>query len=186
MTTVVSWFWMLSCKWPELSRSSSSTTAGLLCGSGFSSDFSDSALEFVFYKLKRHWADAAEAVVFEPLDLIAKLCALVLPPHFHLLRYHGVLAAHATQRSKVVPGPQDESNRAQLALWNDDPQEPRPKRTPWSKLLARVFNVDVSVCPSCGGHMKIIEFLDAQNAAGLPRAPPASIRAPQLPLPFAG
>ncbi|QQR91465.1 MAG: transposase [Myxococcales bacterium] len=37
-------------------------------------------------------------MVFEPLDLTTSLCALVPPPRSHLLRYHGVLAAHAKEQ----------------------------------------------------------------------------------------
>ncbi|QQR90564.1 MAG: hypothetical protein IPJ88_02125 [Myxococcales bacterium] len=44
--------------------------------------------------------------------------------------------------------------------------------------------VDVSICPSCGCTMKITEFVDAQDAAGILRAPPAPNFAPQLSLPF--
>jgi hypothetical protein len=36
-------------------------------------------------------------VVFEPLDLVAKLAALVTPPRFNLVRYHGVLAPVALE-----------------------------------------------------------------------------------------
>jgi hypothetical protein len=38
-----------------------------------------------------------------PLELIEKLCVLMAPPRFHLLRFHGVLAPHAQLRSDVVP-----------------------------------------------------------------------------------
>lgn len=139
------------------------------------------------YKLKRRWADGTEAVFFEPLDLISRLCALIPPPRFHLLRYHGVLAAHAKDRSEVVPAlKEDESPRAQLDLWDDDPAEPRKKRTPWAKLLAKVFKIDVTVCPSCGGNMRILAFVDAEHLA-LSRAPPSrAALIPQLCLPFAG
>ncbi|MCB9707253.1 MAG: transposase [Myxococcales bacterium] len=142
----------------------------------------------LMYKLKRRFADGTEAVAFEPLDLISRLCALVLAPRFHLLRYHGVLAAHAKERRHVVLGPQsDEGENLQLRFWDDDPSEPSKKRIPWAKLLGRVFKVDVRLCPSCGGPIKIIEFVDAQAAAGTIRAPPTVLSvAPQLPLPFAG
>jgi len=38
--------------------------------------------------------------VLEPLDLVARLVALIPPPRFHMLRYHGVLAAHAKARAE--------------------------------------------------------------------------------------
>jgi hypothetical protein len=48
-------------------------------------------------------------VVLDPLDLIARLCALIPLPRCHMLRYHGVLAAHAKARPEVVPGPEPKS-----------------------------------------------------------------------------
>jgi hypothetical protein len=41
--------------------------------------------------------------VMTPLELLARLAALVAPPRFPLLRYHGVLAPHAKWRHLVVP-----------------------------------------------------------------------------------
>ena len=41
-------------------------------------------------------------VIYEPLDLIAKLAALIPRPHKNLTLYHGVLAANAAWRKRVV------------------------------------------------------------------------------------
>ena len=49
----------------------------------------------VVYRLRRHWKDGTRAVVFEPLDFLARLAALVPRPRVHLLTYHGVLAPAA-------------------------------------------------------------------------------------------
>ena len=38
-----------------------------------------------------------------PMELLEKLAALVPPPRFHLLRYHGVLAPRARDRGRIVP-----------------------------------------------------------------------------------
>lgn len=128
----------------------------------------------LLYALKRPWADGTTAVAFHPLDFISRLCALVPPPRFHLLRFFGVLSAHSALRAQVVPGPgiQSESATArQLVLPGlGPPAEPancnakranqqKPKRTPWAKLLARVFEVDVTICPRCFGEMKIRAFV---------------------------
>jgi hypothetical protein len=40
--------------------------------------------------VKSTWRDGTRAFVFEPFDLIARLCTAVPPPRFHMLRYHGV------------------------------------------------------------------------------------------------
>ncbi len=38
-----------------------------------------------------------------PLDLMARLAALVPTPRMHLTRYHGVFAPHNQHRSAVTP-----------------------------------------------------------------------------------
>jgi hypothetical protein len=47
----------------------------------------------LFYRLKHRWRDGTTHVVFEPQELVEKLAALVPPPRFHLVRYHGLCAA---------------------------------------------------------------------------------------------
>ena len=57
----------------------------------------------LLYRLKRRWRDGTSHIIFEPLDLVGKLAALVPPPRFNLVRYHGVLAASAAWRPLVIP-----------------------------------------------------------------------------------
>ncbi len=73
------------------------------------------------FNMKRNWADGTQAIVLEPFDFIARLCALVPPPYFNLTRFHGVFAPNAKLRAQVVP-----DNRAaaseprQLELFTSD------------------------------------------------------------------
>jgi hypothetical protein len=60
----------------------------------------------LLYRLKHRWRDGTTHVVFEPGELVEKLAALVPPPRFHLVRYHGVLGPCASQRGRVVPRPE--------------------------------------------------------------------------------
>ena len=55
-------------------------------------------------ELRHRWRDGATHVAFEPLELIDRLAALVPPPRFHTVRYHGVLASWSKHRAAVVPG----------------------------------------------------------------------------------
>jgi hypothetical protein len=55
--------------------------------------------------LKRTWKGGVKAVVFEPLDLIARLAALVPAPYLALRRFHGVFAPNHHLRALVVPTP---------------------------------------------------------------------------------
>ena len=69
-----------------------------------------------------HLASAAEPVAPPPLTLsafgmhLARLCALVPPPNFHMVRYFGVIASHHHLRPRVVPGPGAELPDQQLPL----------------------------------------------------------------------
>lgn len=58
----------------------------------------------LLYQLKHRWRDGTTHVVFEPQELVEKLAALVPPPRFHLVRYHGILGPCAGERDRVVPG----------------------------------------------------------------------------------
>jgi hypothetical protein len=57
----------------------------------------------VRYTLKTPYRDGTTHIVLEPLDLLARLAALVPPPRMHLTRYHGVFAPHSKLRA-AVPG----------------------------------------------------------------------------------
>ncbi len=58
----------------------------------------------LLYRLKHRWRDGTTHVVFEPQEFVEKLAALVPPPRFHLVRYHGILGPCAGARDRVVPG----------------------------------------------------------------------------------
>ena len=58
----------------------------------------------VEYAFRKPWRDGTRAVVLTSEDLVARLCAMVPPPRFHLTRYAGVLAPNAKLRSEVVAG----------------------------------------------------------------------------------
>ena len=97
---------------------------------------------FVKYNLKRIWRDGTSAVLLAPLDFIARLAALIPRPRFHMVRYHGVLAARAKVRAEVVPGPAPEVEQpTQLHLLFDgmatelEPGTARASRHPWAWLL---------------------------------------------------
>jgi hypothetical protein len=117
-----------------------------------------------------------------------------------MLRYHGVLASNSSARAEVVPEKQEPEGQLPLFRQGEvghlEPP-PEPSRHPWAWLLRRVFRIDVSVCPSCGGRMRIVEIATAPADAarvltelGLgPRAPPPAslpIAPRQTKLPFAG
>ena len=80
----------------------------------------------LLYRLKRRWRDGTEAIVFEPLELVEKLAALVPPPRFHMVRYHGVLAPRARNRSRITPGAESGGGPARTHVPPADPAAPLP------------------------------------------------------------
>jgi hypothetical protein len=150
------------------------------------------------YTFKKPWKDGTVALLLEPLDLIARVCALVPPPRLHMVRYHGVLSSHAKVRSEVVPKPEVASlatRVVQLELFgdNNDSSDTEPRRRPWAWLLRHVFEVDVTTCPHCTGPMRWLEAATTSDAIarllakhGLGPRPPPKDRAPhgQLRLAF--
>jgi hypothetical protein len=90
--------------------------------------------------------------VFAPSEFIRRLAVLVPPPKRHLTRYHGVFAPHHRWRSAVVPSP------AAGACEGDAARLIR-RRLDWAALMKRVFAIDVFVCDSCGGAMRILAVL---------------------------
>ncbi|MGH6949757.1 MAG: transposase, partial [Vitreimonas sp.] len=165
----------------------------------------------VRYTMKKPWRDGTLALVFEPQDLVARLCAMVPPPRWHLIRFHGVLSAHASLRSQVVPPPPATSDdakatcaSAQLELFsagaagaNDvDSGSARasrePSRKPWAWLLRHVFAADLQTCQRCGGRMRwqevattpdAIARLLARHGLGSGPGPPPQSRQPRRTVP---
>jgi hypothetical protein len=60
------------------------------------------------YALKTPYRDGTTHVMFEPLDFLSRLAALVPAPRVNLTRFHGVFAPHHRWRALIVPGPRDE------------------------------------------------------------------------------
>ena len=136
----------------------------------------------VEYAFRKPWRDGTRAVVLMAEDLLARLCAMVPPPRFHLTRYAGVLASNAALRAEVVPGRAKEIERsdvtndtAQRELFGEEMAqrceekcaEQKPTRHPWAWLLRRVFAVEVLVCVHCAGKLRLVEI--ATEAAAIKR-----------------
>jgi hypothetical protein len=147
----------------------------------------------VLYRLRHPWRDGTSYVIFDPLDLIGKLAALVPPPRFNLVRYHGVLAPSARWRSRIVPvEPQDgddsrvcpgcsgkEGKKGGQGKRHENRGKGHPRNYSWAELMKRVFGFDVLRCDSCGGRMRILGAINPPEAIrkildclGLPSRPP--------------
>ena len=144
----------------------------------------------VRYRLKTPYRDGTTDVVFEPLDFMARLAALVPTPRVNLTRYHGVFAPNHRLREQVTParrGRRDAEVAEEVA--------PHVAMT-WAQRLKRVFKMDIETCEHCGGAVKVIasieepavikqilEHLERRDAATTPDFRPFARAPPQLTLP---
>ena len=112
----------------------------------------------IVYRLKKQWGDGTQAVLFSPTEFIEKLTALIPQPRIHITRFHGVLAPNASLRSIVIPNPSPVKRSASQAgdESKSDKKSRDPRRLSWAELLKRVFQIDVTVCPDCGGALNFI------------------------------
>jgi hypothetical protein len=62
-------------------------------------------------------------VIFEPVDFIAKLAALVPKPRVNLTRFHGVFAPNSKRRALVTPAKRGKGNKPKAA---DSQEEQTP------------------------------------------------------------
>ena len=111
----------------------------------------------VRYELKTPYRDGTTHVIFEPLDFISKLAALVPKPRVNLTRFHGVFAPNSKHRALVTPGKQAKGSKTKVS---DDTRDKSPEERRgsmnWAQRLKRVFDIDVEICDQCGGSVKVI------------------------------
>ena len=79
-------------------------------------------------------------------------------PRIHLIRYSGVLAPNATMRKGIIPGKTRAQIKAEQEEKNKDEKPTLLQKSSWAKLLAKVFEIDISKC-FCGGNLKIISVI---------------------------
>ena len=118
------------------------------------------AVSQVRYELKTPYANGTTHILFEPLDFIAKLAALVPRPRVNLTRYHGVFAPRSQYRALVTPARRGTARRVTARQERPD-QTPAERRASmfWAQRLKRVFNIDIgrsrTSCPSRHRHILV-------------------------------
>jgi len=113
------------------------------------------------YELKTPWRNGTTHVIFEPLDFISRLVALVPKPRVNLTRFHGVFAPNSMYRALVTPAKRGRGKKVKSLnkVPDQTPAEKRASMT-WAQRLKRVFNIDVETCSECGGTVKIIASIE--------------------------
>jgi ribosomal protein S27E len=115
----------------------------------------------VRYQLKTPYRDGTTHVIFEPLDFMARLAALVPRPRVNLTRYHGVFAPNSPHRAWVTKAGRGRgANRKASDEGEEDTPAARRSAMTWAQRLKRVFRIDVETCQACGGAVKIIASIE--------------------------
>ena len=96
-------------------------------------------------------------MIFEPLDFIARLAALVPRPRVNLTRFHGVFAPNSQHRALITPAGRGTGQKHKVTEQEETrtPAERHAAMT-WAQRLKRVFSIDIETCQACGGAVKIM------------------------------
>jgi hypothetical protein len=105
------------------------------------------------YELKTPYRNGTTHMIFEPLDFISKLVALVPAPRVNLTRFHGVFGANSKHRSRIINQPSNNKTLGEVVAT----QSEKRIRMTWAQRLKRAFNIDITTCVaqrlrSCEGH----------------------------------
>ena len=114
----------------------------------------------VRYELKTPWRNGTTHVIFEPLDFISRLAALVPRPRVNLTRFHGVFAPNSKYRAKVTPARRGKNKMPHPVGEGDQSLAEKRASMTWAKRLKRVFNIEVETCSECGGDVRIIASIE--------------------------
>ena len=108
----------------------------------------------VVLQRKSPYRDGTTHIVMQPQEFVQRLAALVPRPRLHLIRFHGVLAAHAKLRAAIIPQPAQKHSAPV-----HEHAHGNTARMSWARLLKRVFDIDVERCV-CSGRLKIIAAIE--------------------------
>jgi hypothetical protein len=111
------------------------------------------------YQLKTPYRNGTTHVVFEPLDFMAKLAALIPKPKVNLTCFHGVFAPNSQYR-KVITSEGKIKKTSTVKAKDTDTETEKRKTVTWGKRLKRTFNIDIEMCEVCQGHVKIIACIE--------------------------
>ncbi len=149
----------------------------------------------IAYRLRKPRKSGATHLVLEPVQLLARISALIPPPRFALTRFAGVLAPSSPWRADVVacrratpskpeaarkPKAKRKKKSKQKGATKVDPEpaaraprtalgagliDPMGTRIDWASLLRRIYLEDVLACP-CGGRRRLVAAIDEPSAIG--------------------
>ena len=109
----------------------------------------------ICYELKTPYRDGTTHVIFDPLDFISKLAALVPSPRVNLIRFYGVFAPNSQYRAAII-----KKTNITLSTVETKTESEKKRAMTWAARLKRAFNIDIKTCETCGGAVKVIACID--------------------------
>ena len=121
----------------------------------------------VRYELKTPYRDGTtgdrrDSVVFDPIDFIGKLAALIPPPRLNLTRFFGVFAPNSNLRAQVTASQRGKNSPKLVNIRDEHSDKPYHARSmtwlagtaqrPVTGESERVFNIDINECEKCQQH----------------------------------
>ncbi len=73
--------------------------------------------------------------------------------------YHGVFAPASPDRARVVPATRAGA-ASQAKAYGEASAPDRQRALTWAQRLKRVFAIDIEVCRSCGGKLRVIASIE--------------------------
>ena len=123
----------------------------------------------VCYRLAKPYYTGQTEVVLEPVAFLRRLAALVPPRGQHQVRYYGALAPQSRHRVQLAGLGLPIRDAARTDPPVDATGTEKPPRSAyrqsWAQLLARVFKLQVLICPRCQGPRTIIAAITALHTA---------------------
>ena len=107
-------------------------------------------------ELRRPWADGTTHLLFDPVELLERLAALIPWPRINLILHHGVLASRAAGRSRLVQygraeGPAAEPNGCKADAPDIEARPQRPNLL-WAVRMRRSLRLDVPLPGVAGAY----------------------------------
>jgi hypothetical protein len=121
----------------------------------------------ISYELKTPYKNGTTHVIFEPLDFIARLAALVPKPRFHLTRFHGVFAPNSKHRGTVTGECKEKQPPSTATTELPTGSKDRRGKMSWAMRLKRVFDIDITVCRHCQGAVRIIACIEERHVINM-------------------
>src|SRR5690606_34811277 len=137
------------------------------------------------------YRDGTTHVIFEPLDFMARLAALVPKPRVNLTRFHGVFAPNSLYRMTITPAKRGKgAGKVGTAHLEPEERSPLAQRAAmtWDRRLKREVKLGLPACEQRQGPGKVMacsedpivieKILKHLKAKEAQEAPPSTRRPP--------